>query len=154
MPGNKFVFVVCGAREHLDTLHFSLRYLRYFSKNEIVVVTDPRRNEIPVEHPDVIEVNTPENFTHHQASIYIKTGLHKFLPKGFNYCYLDTDVVAINKECDDIFSHQQGLVTFAPDHCRMPRFSPNAVKCDCLQRNKKEIAELEQLMEQYDPARK
>ena len=154
MPDNKFVFVVCGAREHLDTLHFSLAYIRHFSKNEIIVVTDSTRNEIPVEHDNIVDVKTPENFTHHQASIYLKTGLHRFLPKGNNYCYLDTDVVALSHECDDIFNHQQGPITFAADHCRMPKFSPHAVKCDCLVRNRKEIAELEALMEIYDPGRK
>lgn len=154
MPGNKFVFVVCGAREHVDTLHFSLEYLKYFSKNEIIVVTDSSRNEIAVEHDNVIDVRTPENFTHHQASIYLKTGLHRFLPSGHNYCYLDTDVIALSRECDDIFNQAQGSITFAADHCRMPKFSPHAVKCDCLVRNRKEIAELEALMEKFDPGRK
>ena len=154
MNENKFVFVVCGAREHVETLHFSLRYLKHFSKNEIVIVTDSSRNEIPVKHNTVVDIKTPENFNHHQASIYLKTGLHKFLPQGFTYCYLDTDVVALNEECDKIFSHKKGLVTFAADHCRMPAFSPNAVKCNCAVENKKEIAELEKLMEKYDPARK
>jgi hypothetical protein len=154
MPANKFVFVVCGAREHLDTLHFSLAYIRHFSKNEIIVVTDAGRNEIAVEHDNVIDIKTPENFTHHQASIYLKTGLHRFLPKGHNYCYLDTDVIALSSDCDNIFSYQKGPVTFAADHCRMPKFSPHAVKCDCLVRNRHEIAELEALMEKFDPARK
>lgn len=154
MPGNKFVFVVCGAREHIDTLHFSLRYLKHFSKNEIIVVTDIQRNEIPVAHEHVVDVETPHSFTNHEASIYLKTGLHKFLPGGYNYCYLDTDVIAMSGECDDIFKHKQGPVTFAPDHCRMPKFSPYAVKCNCLVRNKKEIAELEALMEKFDPSRK
>lgn len=154
MSVNKFVFVVCGTREHLDTLHFSLRYLRHFSKNEIVVVTDSARNEIPVEHDKVVDVKTPEHFNHHQASIYLKVGLNKFLPKGFNYCYLDTDVVALGPECDEIFSQKKGVITFAPDHCRMPKFSPSAVKCDCFEKNRKDIAELEALMEKYDPGRK
>ncbi|MFN8286861.1 MAG: hypothetical protein U0V74_08930 [Chitinophagales bacterium] len=154
MSANKFVFVVCGAREHVETLHFSLRYLKHFSKNEIIVVTDSSRNEIAVEHDKVVDVKTPEHYNHHQASIYLKVGLNKFLPKGFNYCYLDTDVVALNNECDDIFSQKKGIITFAPDHCRMPKFSPSAVKCDCYEKNRKDIAELEALMEQYDPARK
>jgi len=154
MGGNKFVFVVCGGREHIDTLHFSLRYLKHFSKNEIVVVTDSQRNAVQVLHDQVVDVKTPEHFTHHQASIYLKTGLNKFLPKGFNYCYLDTDVVALNSECDDIFKYKQGPVTFAADHCRMPKFSLSAVKCDCKEQNDKRIAEIEALKEKYDPARK
>ena len=154
MSQNKFVFVVCGAREHVDTLYFSIRYLQHFSKNEIVVVTDSSRNEVPVICENVVDVKTPENFTNHQASIYLKTGLHKFLPKGFLYCYLDTDVIAFNEECDDVFNHKKGAITFAADHCRLPAFSPNAVKCDCAVNNRKDVIELEALMEKYDPARK
>jgi len=154
MSKNKFVFVVCGAREHIETLHFSLRYLQHFSKNEIIVVTDSSRNEITVEFKNIMDVKTPENFNNHQASIYLKTGLHKFLPKGFLYCYLDTDVIALSSECDDVFNYKTGAVTFAADHCRLPAFSPNAVKCNCAVKNKKDMAELEALMEKYDPARK
>ncbi len=154
MSTNKFVFVVCGAKEHVDTLHFSLRYLKRFSKNEIIVVTDTSRNEVPVVWSNLTDVNVPEHLNNHQASIYLKTGLHKFLPKGFTYCYLDTDVIAMSGECDDVFKHKQGPITFAADHCRLPAFSPNAVRCDCAIQNKKDIAALEQLMEKYDPARK
>ena len=68
MSQNKFVFVVCGAKEHIDTLHFSIRYLQHFSKNEIIVVTDSARNEIQVAYQNVVDVKTPENFTNHQAS--------------------------------------------------------------------------------------
>ena len=154
MSQNKFVFVVCGAREHLETLHFSIRYLQYFSENEIIVVTDSTRNEIPVAYINLVDVKTPEHFTNHQASIYLKTGLHKFLPKGFLYCYLDTDVIALNEKCDEVFNHKAGAITFAADHCRLPAFSPNAVRCDCAVNNRKDVIELEALMEKYDPARK
>ncbi len=154
MSGNKFVFAACGAKEHIDTLHFSLRYLKHFSINEIIVVTDSSRNEIPVLFENVVDVETPQHFTNHQASIYLKTGLHKFLPKGYSYCYLDTDVIALNEECDDIFNYKKGVITFAPDHCNLPAFSPSAVKCDCDKKNKKDIEELESLMDKYDPARK
>ncbi len=136
MSADKFVFVVCGAREHVETLHYSLRYLKHFSRNEIIVVTDSSRNEIAVEHDKVVDVKTPEHYNHHQASIYLKVGLNKFLPKGFNYCYLDTDVIALSGECDDIFRQKKGVITFAPDHCRMPKFSPSAVKCDCFEKNR------------------
>lgn len=151
---NVFVFVVCGAKEHIDTLHFSLRYLKFFSKNEIIVVTDTSRNELPVVHHRIIDIKTPEHFTNHQSSIFLKTGLHKFLEKGNNYCYLDTDVIALNSDCDSVFAHSYGPVTFASDHCRMPAFSPNAVRCNCAVKNKNDIQELEQLMEKYNPSHK
>ena len=152
MSKNKFVFVVCGAPEHIDTLHFSLRYLKHYSANEIIVVTDATRNEIPVVHEHIVDVKTPEDFTHHQASIYLKVGLNKFLPKGFNYCYLDTDVVALTNECDEIFNYKKGVITFAADHCPMAEFSPQAVNCGCIAENARQRKELEALIIKYDPA--
>ena len=122
-----YVFVVCGAAEHINTLHFSLKALKKVSQCPILVLTDTRRNEIPVEHTDVIDIKTPDHYTHHQASIFLKTGVHKFLPKGGSYCYLDTDVVAINTNADDIFDQKKGVITFSTDHCKVRKFSPYAV---------------------------
>ena len=102
---NTFVFVVCGGRDHVETLHFSLAALKHFSQAGVVVVTDSSRNEIPVNHDTVIDIQTPEHFNHHQASIYLKTGLHKFLPTGNTYCYLDTDVIACSADADTIFAY-------------------------------------------------
>jgi hypothetical protein len=146
---NKYVFVVCGARHHIDTLHFSLAALRRFTNYEILVVTDEARNEIPVLHEQVIHRTTPSHFDHHQASIYLKTGLHKFLPKGYDYCYLDTDVIAMSTEVNDIFKHKQGVISFAADHCRLRQFSPHAVYCDCIEQNKKDRHEINELLEKY-----
>lgn len=131
MNKNIFVFVVCGAAEHIDTLHLSLKYLKHFSKNEIIVVTDSSRNEIAVNHHHIIDVKVDGKYNHHQASIYLKTGLHKFLPKGNNYCYLDTDVIALSANCDDIFNEFIAPIRFAPDHCKVRKFSAYAVNCNC-----------------------
>lgn len=131
MSNNIFVFVVCGAKEHIDTLHFSLEYLKKYSEKTIYIVTDKVRNEIEIKHNTIININTPEDLNHHQASIYLKTGLHKFLPKGNNYCYLDTDVIAINTDCDAIFEEFASPISFAPDHCKIKKFSAYAVNCDC-----------------------
>ena len=131
MNNNIFVFVVCGAKEHIDTLHFSLEYLKKYSKLPIYVVTDKDRNEIEIEHSNLINITTPKNLNHHQASIYLKTGLHHFLPKGNNYCYLDTDVIALNTDCDTIFNEFIAPIRFAPDHCKVKKFSAYAVNCTC-----------------------
>ncbi|MFN8321364.1 MAG: glycosyltransferase [Chitinophagales bacterium] len=128
---NVFVFVVCGAAAHLDALHYSIQALSKFSKTEIVVLTDSLRNEIPIIHNSVIDILTPSHFDNHQASIYLKTGIHKFLPSGKNYCYLDTDVVAVSDRVDTIFENFKAPITFAPDHCVSDQFSPSAVKCTC-----------------------
>jgi hypothetical protein len=131
MNKNIFVFVVCGAAEHVETLHFSLKYLQHFSKNEIFVVTDSSRNEIAINHDQIIDVKVDEKYNHHQASIYLKTGLNKFLPEGNNYCYLDTDVIAVSENCDLIFNEYIAPITFAPDHCKIRNFSSYAVQCNC-----------------------
>ena len=85
---NSFIFVVCGAREHIDTLHFSLEYLKKYTSNEIWVLTDTSRNELPILHDKIVDVQTPGEFNHHQASIFLKTGIHHYFPKGNRYCYL------------------------------------------------------------------
>jgi hypothetical protein len=131
MNKNIFVFVVCGAAEHIETLHFSLKYLQHFSKNEVIVVTDSARNEIAINHDHIIDVKVDKKHNHHQASIYLKTGLNKFLPKGNNYCYLDTDVIAVSEDCDQIFNDYIAPITFAQDHCKIRNFSSYAVHCNC-----------------------
>jgi len=132
MKNNIFVYVVCGDKAHIDTLHFSMKCLVKYTQYPIFVVTDVERNEIEINHYKIIDIKTPPNYNHHQASIFLKTGLHKFLPPGNNYCYLDTDVIALSASCDQIFNQFVEPIIFAPDHCKMPKFSPYAVNCGCL----------------------
>jgi hypothetical protein len=81
---NKFVFVVCGSREHIDTLHFSLNALKKYTKNKIVVITDLSRNEIEIQHSDVIDVKTSPKYNHHQASIFLKQASTNFYQSNLN----------------------------------------------------------------------
>ena len=134
MAEQVFVFVVCGNREHIDTLHFSLRALRKYSSRPIWVVTESRRNEIPIIWENVIEAHPPESYTHHQAGIWMKTGLHRILPSGNHYCYLDSDVVALSEEVNTVFSFYRAPISFSTDHCRLNAFSPYAVRCNCRKR--------------------
>lgn len=127
MIRNKFVFVVCGGDEHIETLNYSLPFLKYHSKNEILVVTDSSRNKIAINHDKIIDISTPEQYDNHQASIYLKTGLHKWLEKGHQYCYLDTDIIAISQGVNKVFSHYQQPITFCTDHCRLRQFTLTAV---------------------------
>lgn len=147
---NVFVFVVCGAKEHIETLHFSLKYLKHFSKNEICILTDSTRNEVAIEHENIIDVATPHHYNNHQASIFLKTGIHLFLPVGPIYCYLDTDVIALDSGVDQIFKEYKSPISFAPDHCKMPVFSPAATHCSCALQHKEEVAQLESLLAKYD----
>jgi len=150
MQKNVFIFVVCGAKEHLDTLHFSLPYLKKKTSNEIWVLTDASRNEIPVQHDKIIDVKTPEEFDNHQASIFLKTGIYKFVPKGNKYCYLDTDIIAVNRKVDGIFDEYVAPITFAPDHCILPQFSAFAVNCGCEKRLKEDQRRFEEASLKYD----
>jgi len=149
-PENQFVFVVCGAKEHIDTLNFSLLHLRFFSKNKIVVLTDLKRNGEIINHDNIVNISTPENLSNHQASIYLKTSAHRFLEHGKNYCYLDTDVVALSNEVDNIFNFQHRQIIFATDHCKMREFSSHAVNCGCFEKKKKAALQLEKALEEYD----
>lgn len=139
---------MCGADEHVKTLNFSLRYLRRFSQNEIVVVTDLKRTPYPIDNPIVLDVTAPAEFNHHQASIFLKTSLHKVLDMQHQYCYLDSDVIAMRAGVDDIFAQYQAPITFCSDHCRMPAFSPAATHCGCDTQSADNIALLESLQEQ------
>ena len=150
-PENIFVYVVCGDDEHIDTLNFSLKYLKHFSKNKSIVVTDLKRNKKAIEHDNVINIQTPEHLNHHQASIYLKTGLHKFLDLKNSYCYIDTDVIAMDHHVDDIFSHFEGPVTFASDHCALREFSPYAVNCSCNTLKKDKYNRLDALQLKHNP---
>jgi hypothetical protein len=143
-----YVFVVCGAKEHLDTLNFSLRALKRFSHFSILVVTDLKRNETAINHPSdkIIDIGVTEEYSHHQASIYLKTGLHRFLPMENNlYCYLDTDVVALNEEINRVFDSFERPISFSSDHCKMDRFSSQAVFCECSKKPEK----LQSLLDTY-----
>lgn len=146
---NVFVFVVCGGAEHINTLHYSLASLQKVSKHRIIVLTDSSRNEVPIVHAHIIDVKTPEHLNHHQASIYLKTGAYRFLPKGNLYCYLDTDVIALDEQVNDIFQYYKPPVTFAPDHCVADQFSPSAVNCGCAEKFAQWEKELKYLFVQY-----
>ncbi len=147
---NCFVFAVCGDSEHIDTLNYSLRALKKFTTLPIIVVTEFSRNAGTIEHDNIINYSAPTHFNHHQASIYLKTSLHRILPMGTDYCYLDSDVVAVCEEAAQVFNHQYNIITFAPDHCTMNKFSPMAVNCGCIKRFRELVDHVEILREEYD----
>jgi hypothetical protein len=124
-----WLFVVCGAEEHLETLNFSLRALKKRTRLPIRVVTDLARNAGRIEHDDVVDVRVDPRYDHHQASILLKTGLYRYvdLSEGKKYAYLDTDVVAVRPDVDGLFDHYTAPISFCTDHCRMRQFSPTAV---------------------------
>jgi hypothetical protein len=143
VTGERFVFVVCGAAAQIEALGVALGHLRRFSESPVVVVTDTRRNALPIPHDLVIDCPTPEALTDAQASIYLKTSLHLRLDPRYLYCYLDADVLAARPGVDQIFMYRFGPVTFATDHCRMRYFSPWALECGCL--SARRLAQAEEL---------
>lgn len=145
-----YVFVACGVKEHLDTLQQSYRILRSKTQLPVYVVTDHQRNEYKIDFADVVSVNTPIDFSHHQAAIYLKTRLHKILPANKIYAYLDTDILAYGENPNDIFDAYISPITFAPDHCRMDQFSPYAVNCGCLEMLENKRSEVKQIIKQFD----
>jgi hypothetical protein len=144
--GNAFVFAVCGSSKFTKELSYSLCALRRVSDSRIIVVTDSTRNEQRIDWDDIVDVATPEEFDNHQASIHLKTSLHRLLPTGRRYCYLDADIVALRPEVDDVFRQQFGPVTFADDHNGFSEFSPYALHCGCLERHPKDRAALDSML--------
>lgn len=146
-----FVFVVCGVKEHIDTLHFSLKSFKEKVSNPIVVITDTTRNEIDIIHDSIIDIQTPEVLDNHQASIYLKTSLHRYLPKGGKYVYMDSDILAVGGNCDAIFDQYMPPIRFALDHCDMPFFSPAAMTCNCKEEYDALIQKINKYVESVDP---
>lgn len=146
-----FVFVACGALEHVNTLLLSYQVLFKKTNHKIYVVTDNSRNEKKIDLENLIDVKTPEKFDNHQASIWLKTSLNKFLPSNCLYAYLDTDILAYGKQPDGIFENYRSPITFAPDHCKMDQFSPYAGNCGCMEMFEKKRIEVKEFISQSDP---
>jgi len=132
---NSFVFVVCGAKEFIEELNFSLKFLRHYSNYPIIVLTDSKRNEIPIEHDNIIDIETPSELKNHQAHLYLETKLPLYVkPENDDcYCYLDSDVIAISTDINNIFKHFTPPVSFAPDHCTIDYFSSGVMYCNCVE---------------------
>lgn len=134
----RWIFVVCGPSSHLETLATALAHLRPLTMAEIWVLTDPARNAAPMEAAGVdrvVEVSTPTDLDDHQASIWLKTSVHRHLPAG-EWCYLDSDIIAVAPAIEEVFDHRAGPVAFASDltirENSVDRFSPWAMTCECL----------------------
>ena len=133
----RWVFVVCGPELHVDTLRTAVEHLRPLTSLEIWVVTDSSRNVHQIDHTGidtVVDVATPPEMDDHQASIWLKTSVHRRLPPG-EWCYLDSDIIAVRPGIEEIFDHRSGPVAFASDLTisvnQVDRFSPWAMNCEC-----------------------
>jgi hypothetical protein len=124
-----FVFAVVGTR-HVRMASLALEFLKRVTRHDIIVVQS--RSERRAQHDKVLEVETPAALDDHQASIYLKTNILTHV-QGLadRFCYLDSDVIAVDAEVDRIFDHASGPVTFAHDHAEIDAFSGWAVNCGC-----------------------
>jgi len=127
-----FVFAVIGDA-HIQALDLPLRHLSHFSRAGIVVMQGRGTKRAAGGH--VIEVTPPPALTDHQASLWLKTGLADLLAAhglgGRQFCYLDSDVIAVADDVDEIFLNQPAPIAFAADHASIDMFSHWAVRCFC-----------------------
>jgi len=129
-PRPLFVFAITGDSQ-VPRLNQSLRFLKPFTQNDIVVVACRCRSVI--HHDQVLRQTMSENLDDHRASILLKTDLYRVIGSPSRpCCYLDSDVVAVDGGVDRIFHQRTGVVTFAADHVRLRRFSRYAVHCPCV----------------------
>jgi glycosyltransferase involved in cell wall biosynthesis len=127
--GRCFVYAICGDA-HAERANVSLRFLKKFTRSDIVVVRS--RTTVSIAHDQVLNVPIDDAFDEHRASLALKTGLHKiFGNQRVVRCYLDSDVIAVNGDIDSIFDQLVGPVAFAEDHCDISEFSRHAVNCGC-----------------------
>ncbi len=148
---NGFVYVVCGGDKHINTLNTSIKYLKRFSKNKIIVITDSSRNQIKIAHDLIIDIKTDSKYTHHQAAIFLKTSVHKYLDMdNALYCYLDSDVIALSEEVDEVFNQTFDTIGFCPDNITFDYFSPYAMNCSCIDESIQNREKLMRTSEEYD----
>ena len=124
-----FVFAIVG-EPHVRAVNIALTYLKRFSRSNIVVVMG--RSKLRPAHDQVIDVDLPDQLDDREASIFLKTSLLEVLGSVRSpFCYLDSDVIAVNDDVDSIFKHKHGPITFASDNISIDMFSRYAVNCGC-----------------------
>jgi hypothetical protein len=128
-PLKTFVYVVCGD-DQLASLNTSLRHLKRRSRADIIVLAAGCHRSI--EHDQVLPCEPTLRGTNRETSIRMKVNLHRLVDVSVGeFCYLDTDVIAVADGVDRVFTLKHGPVTFAPDHVPLALFSRHAVRCRC-----------------------
>lgn len=145
-----FVYVVCGDNKHIETLNVSLQFLKNHSNSKIIVITDCSRNNTRINHDEIIDIKTDLRLNHHQASIFLKTSIHRYLNLDNHlYCYLDSDVLAISNDVDTIFEESFDVIGFCPDNISFDYFSPYAMNCGCIEQYRDQKERLEKSINEY-----
>ena len=125
----RFVLIGCGDR-YVTRINRALHFLKKATRTEIVVLR--ARSGIIVDHDQVVECLPPAQFTNSEASVAMKTNVHRLMGDAPGYsCYLDSDVIPVRPLIDQIFQHHRGEVSFAKDHVNIDRLSRYVVPCLC-----------------------
>jgi hypothetical protein len=124
----RYVFAVAG-EAHVRQAEAAIAFLKRATRRDILLVL--AHSDYRPEHDEIINAFTPPDMTDRQAAIFLKTGLADILGDVETYCYLDSDVIAVSPDVDEIFSQLRGPIAFAADHARIDMFSRYAVRCFC-----------------------
>ncbi len=124
----RFVFAVAG-QAHSRQAARARACLKRLTRRDILL--GQARSDDLVDHDEIINMETPPGMTDRQAGIFLKTGLSGIIGDAETYCYLDSDVIAVSPDVDEIFSQRHGPIAFAADHASIDMFSRYAVRCFC-----------------------
>jgi hypothetical protein len=124
----RFVLAVAG-EAHVRQAAAAIAFLKRVTRRDILLVR--ARSDYRPEHDEIIDVATPPGMSDRQAGIVLKTGLANIVGNAETYCYLDSDVIAVSPDVDEIFAQMRGPIAFAADHARIDVFSRYAVRCFC-----------------------
>lgn len=126
----RFVLIGCGDR-YVARVNLALHYLKKATRTEIVVLR--AKSGVVVDHDQVIDCLPPSQFTNAQASVSLKTNVHRLLGDVPGHsCYLDSDVIPVRPLIDQIFQHHHGEISFARDHVDIDTLSKHIVSCHCI----------------------
>ena len=132
MARRAFCYAICGDNQ-AARINLSLQYLKKYTRHEIVVVKC--RVSERIDHDQVVDVPIDHAIDDRRGGILLKTHLHRILAeRKVVRCYLDSDVVAVNRSVDEIFDAFEASsmpIAFGRDHCNIAAFSPHAVHCGC-----------------------
>jgi glycosyltransferase involved in cell wall biosynthesis len=124
-----FVYAICGDAQ-VERVNLSVRFLKKFSKAEIIIVAS--RTTALIEHEQVIRVPADETLSDRQMGLLLKTNIHSHVgDRTLLGCYLDSDVIAVSEEVDSVFDLGREPFAFAADQVNLRTFSPWAVACGC-----------------------
>ncbi|GGC85206.1 hypothetical protein GCM10010994_48860 [Chelatococcus reniformis] len=124
-----FVFAVVGDG-HVQQAQIALSFLKRVTRRNIIVVHS--RSSRPPVHERTVEAAIPSHLDDRAAAAFLKTNIHTFVPlEEAVYCYLDSDVIAVNSGIDEVFRCRSGVINFAADISSIDVFSPWALRCGC-----------------------